>query len=49
MKDAFDARARERDEKRPLVCMDECPKRLIGETRIHLPVKPGQPACYATE
>jgi hypothetical protein len=34
----------EQDVKRPLVCMDECPKQLIGETRVPLPVKPG-PAC----
>ncbi|MDR2019336.1 MAG: transposase [Treponema sp.] len=39
---------REREEKQPLVCMDECPK-VIGETRVPLPVKPGQPACFDTE
>ena len=49
MEDVLDVYTRERDEKRPLVCMDECPKQLIGETRTPLPVKPGQPACFDTE
>jgi hypothetical protein len=39
----------ERDEKRPLVCMDECPKQLTGETRVPLPVKPGAATCFDTE
>ena len=30
------------DEKVPVVCMDESPKQLIGETRIGSPMKPGQ-------
>jgi hypothetical protein len=38
-----------RDEKHSLVCMDECPKQLVGETRIPLQVKPGQAACYDRE
>jgi hypothetical protein len=41
--------AQERDEKCPLVCRDECPKQMIGETRVPIPVKPGQSACYDTE
>jgi transposase len=49
MEDVLDVYTRERDEKYPVVCMDECPKQLIGETRTPLPVKPGQPACYDTE
>jgi hypothetical protein len=49
MEDELDVDTQERDEKRPLVCMDECPKQLIGETRVPLPVRPGQPACYDTE
>jgi hypothetical protein len=49
MEDILDVYTRERDERRPLACMDECPKQLIGETRTPLPVKPGQPACYDTE
>jgi hypothetical protein len=41
-----DTYTRERDENRPLVCMDECPKQPIGETRIPLPV---EPAYFDTE
>jgi hypothetical protein len=29
--------------------MDECPKQLIGETRVPIPAKPGQTACFDTE
>jgi transposase len=43
-----DVYTREQDKSRPLVCMDECPKQL-GETRIPLSVKPGQPDCFDTE
>jgi hypothetical protein len=49
MEDVLDVYPQERDEKRPLVCMDESPKQLIGETRAPLPVKPGQSAYYDTE
>jgi transposase len=49
MEDVLDVYTRERDEKCPLVCMDECPKQLIGETRTPPPVKPGQSACYDSE
>jgi hypothetical protein len=49
MEDVLDVYTRERDEKRPLVCMDECPKQLIGETRIPLPAEPGKPACFDSE
>jgi hypothetical protein len=30
------------DKKRPVVCMDESPKQLIGETKLPIPAKPGQ-------
>lgn len=33
------------DERCPVVCMDEASKQLIGQSRVPLPVKPGQPAC----
>jgi hypothetical protein len=49
MEDILDVYTQERNEKRPLVCMDECPKQVIGEKRIPLPVKPGQAACYGRE
>jgi hypothetical protein len=32
------------DPERPVVCMDEASKQLIGETRIPLPTKPGAPS-----
>ena len=34
---------------RPLVCMDECPKQLIGETRLPIAGKPGQVTRFDTE
>jgi hypothetical protein len=49
MEDVLDVYTREQDSNRPLVCMDECPKQLIGETRLPLPVGPGKPACFDTE
>ncbi|MDR0637092.1 MAG: IS630 family transposase, partial [Treponema sp.] len=49
MEDVLDVYTREQDINRPLVCMDECPKQLIGETRLPLPVGPGKPACFDTE
>ena len=49
MEDVLDVYTREQDSNRPLVCMDECPKQLIGETRLPLPVEPGKPACFDTE
>ncbi len=33
----------------PVVCMDESPKQLIGETRQPLPMKPGEPARFDYE
>lgn len=33
------------DERYPVVCMDEASKQLIGESRVPLPVRPGQPKC----
>jgi hypothetical protein len=37
------------NEKRPVVCLDETNRQLIGETRIPLPVKPGQAALHDFE
>jgi transposase len=31
------------DPAHPLICMDETSKQLVGETRVSLPVEPGQP------
>lgn len=33
----------------PVVCMDESPKQLIGETKIPIPASPGQPERYDYE
>jgi hypothetical protein len=37
------------DPKRPVVCLDEQPIQLIGETRTPIPAKPGQPLRYDYE
>jgi transposase len=42
MEDVLDVYALPRDEKKPLVCFDETPKQLIGETRCPIPPKPGR-------
>ena len=44
MEDVLDVYARPYDEKRPVVCVDEGGKQLIGEVREPLPVRPGSPA-----
>jgi len=33
----------------PVICMDESPKQLIGETRFPVPCSPGKPARYDYE
>jgi hypothetical protein len=33
----------------PVICMDEQPIQLVKETRIPLPVKPGQPEAFDYE
>jgi hypothetical protein len=43
MEDVLDVYTRPLDSKRPLVCMDELPKQLIGEVRPPLPAEPGTP------
>ena len=43
MEDILDVYARPYDPRRPVVCMDETNKQLIGEVREPLPVEPGQP------
>ena len=37
------------DPDHPVVCMDESPKQLIGETRMLIPASKGQPARYDYE
>ena len=49
MEDILDVYQRPYDNRRPVVCMDEQPRQLIKETRVALPVKPGQVARYDHE
>jgi transposase len=49
MEDVLSVYKRPRNEKRPLVCMDEQPTQLIKETRVPLPAIPGQPERYDYE
>jgi hypothetical protein len=37
------------DEKRPVVCIDESSKQLIGEIRTPIPIEPGNPEKYDSE
>jgi transposase len=49
MEDVLEVYHRPYDERRPLVCVDEVPVPLVGETRTPLPPEPGQPARYDYE
>jgi len=49
MEDVLDVYKRPYNPKRPMVCLDETSKQLIGETRIPVPASPGQPARYDYE
>lgn len=49
MEDVLEVYHRPHDPERPLVCLDECSKQLIGEVREPLPTKPGQVAKYDSE
>ena len=44
MEDVLEVYARPYDPLRPVVCMDETNKQLIGKVREPLPVEPGKPA-----
>ena len=44
MEDVLDVYARPRDPGRPVVCVDEGGKQLIGDVREPLPARPGSPA-----
>ncbi len=44
MEDVLNVYTRPEDPARPLVCMDEVPVQLIGETRVPIPARPGHPA-----
>jgi transposase len=49
MEDVLEVYHRPYDERRPLVCLDEVPVQLVGETRAPLPPEPGRPARYDYE
>jgi transposase len=44
MEDALDLYAEAPDERCPVVCFDETPRQLIGESRVPIAAKPGKPA-----
>ena len=44
MEDVLDLYSEASDPRRPVVCFDETPVQLIGETRIPWPAQPGKPA-----
>ncbi len=49
MEEVLDVYTRPYDARYPQVCMDEMSKQRISETRVPLPMQPGQPACYDSE
>lgn len=49
MEDVLEVYKRPLDPRFPVVCMDEQPKQILGECRLPLPVKPGQPARHDYE
>jgi hypothetical protein len=49
MEDVLDVYKRIKDTSHPLVCMDECPKQLIGETRPPIAAEPGKAERFDTE
>jgi hypothetical protein len=49
MENILDVYKRPYDPQNPVVCMDECPKQLIAETRVPIPALPGQPEKHDYE
>lgn len=49
MEMVLDVYKRPFDSRFPVVCMDESPKQLIGETKTPILASPGQPAKYDYE
>jgi DDE superfamily endonuclease len=49
MEDVLEVYHRPYDEKRPLVCLDEASKQLVGEVIEPIPAEPGQPERYDYE
>jgi transposase len=49
MEDVLDLYAEKPDARFPVVCFDETPRQLIGESRVPVPPKPGRPARFDYE
>ena len=49
MEVVLDVYKRPYNERNPVICMDETPKQLIGETRVPIPQHPGSPAKFDYE
>lgn len=49
MEDVLEVYHRPYDPRRPVICLDEASKQLIGETRLPLPAEPGQPERFDYE
>ncbi|MDB5324571.1 MAG: hypothetical protein JWM57_140 [Phycisphaerales bacterium] len=49
MEDVLEVYKRPQDPKRPMVCMDETSKQLIGEIRMPWPARPGDVARFDCE
>ena len=49
MEQVLDVYRRPYDPAYPVVCMDETPRQLIGETRVPVPARPGQPERHDYE
>ena len=49
MEDVLDVYHRPYDEERPLICLDEASKQLVGEVIEPIPAEPGQPERYDYE
>ena len=49
MEDILDLYAEEHDPKKPVVCFDESPLQLVGETRLPIAAKPGKPKKFDYE
>ena len=49
MEDVLEVYKRPYDPRRPVVCLDETSKQLIGEVRTPVSAAPGQVARYACE
>jgi hypothetical protein len=49
MEDVLEVYQRPHDPEYPVVCLDETSKQLVGETRVPIAAKPGQPARHDYE